>query len=51
MGTVMFGINMLNAWKRENVVIGGWMLYISIFVQDIEQYGRNDHDMIGNMDC
>ena len=36
-GINMFGINMLDAWERANVIIGGWKLYISIFVQDIEQ--------------
>ena len=40
MGAVMCGDSMMNAWKRENVILGGWMLYISISYRILSSMGK-----------
>ena len=36
----MCGDSMMNAWKRENVILGGWVLYISILYRILSSMGK-----------
>ena len=50
MGAVMCGDSMMNAWKRENVILGGWMLYISISYRILASLANNP-DTVEDMYC
>ena len=40
MGDVMFGNSLIYAWKREVVILGGWILYIVISYRILSSIGE-----------